>query len=370
MTKKKLKKVNERVVLFSALILLAVFALGILFIANPNMTGNVVLEEYENQTSCENAGYAWENLTEQNCINISDCVECVDTEDCQDTCEECIETWGCNNLSYTTEADCVGNSSSWENLTEQNCINISGCVECVDTEDCQDTCEECIETWGCTGDVCDTDHLNLCDETNCTGLGYWYNGACHIGECVPDTCDDLGCGTQDDGCGTTLDCPACPVPTKAAPKEVKSSCVSEWQCSDWNECVNGTQTRTCEDIHNCVLKTTDEPILSQTCEVIVEETCFDGIKNQDEEGIDCGGVCEQKCSTLTGSAISPIESGKEFLQKNKTIVFIISGFLVLALAGFLTFSVLKKKKILPEILPKIIPKFKMLFKRKLKEEAY
>lgn len=318
MTKKKLKKVNERVVLFSALILLAVFALGILFITNPQMTGNVVLEEYENQTSCENAGYAWENLT------------------------------------------------------EQNCINISGCVECVDTEDCQDTCEECIETWGCTGDICDSEHLILCDETNCTdiGGGYWYNEACHLGACIPDICDDLGCGTQDDGCGTTLDCPACPVPTKAAPKEVKSSCVSEWQCSDWNECVNGTQTRTCEDIHNCVLKTTDEPILSQTCEVIVEETCFDGIKNQDEEGIDCGGVCEQKCSTLTGSAISPIESGKEFLQKNKTIVFIISGFLVLALAGFLTFSVLKKKKILPEILPKIIPKFKMLFKRKLKEEAY
>ena len=60
-------------------------------------------------------------------------------------------------------------------------------------------------------------------------------------------------------------------------------------------------------------------------------------------------MCEQKCSVLTGGAISPIESGKEFFQKNKTIVLIISIVLVLALAGFLTFGVLKKKGLTPKI---------------------
>lgn len=29
-----------------------------------------------------------------------------------------------------------------------------------------------------------------------------------------------------------------------------------------------------------------------------EETCFDGIKNQNEQEIDCGGICQKKCDTI------------------------------------------------------------------------
>jgi hypothetical protein len=29
-----------------------------------------------------------------------------------------------------------------------------------------------------------------------------------------------------------------------------------------------------------------------------KETCFDGLKNQNEEDVDCGGVCFKKCKKI------------------------------------------------------------------------
>ncbi len=352
MAKIKLGKVNERAIFLSIVILLAIFLLGTLFIANPQMTGQVVIGGL-NQSECVTEGYIWEDIINETETCTNEIIYLNVTYDC----EPCLEPEVINE----TSGDCV----SW-----------SSCINETSTE--EETCVNEVIGNQCTGDICDTDHLNLCDETNCTdATGYWYDDVCNAEEepsCVPDTCDSLSsdCGTFDDGCGGTLDCGECAIPTKAPLKEVKSSCVSQWECEIWGECVDGTQTRTCEDTRNCVLKE-GEPSLSQACkviieetEVIIEETCFDKKKNQDEEGIDCGGVCEERCSvfTMVGSVVSgPIESGKEFFQQNKTMVFVISGILVLALSGFLTFGVLKKKGVLPKILPKI----QMLFRKNLEK---
>lgn len=40
-------------------------------------------------------------------------------------------------------------------------------------------------------------------------------------------------------------------------------CIENWSCSNWTTCINGTQTRTCEDLNSCG---TDELILTHTCE--------------------------------------------------------------------------------------------------------
>jgi hypothetical protein len=329
------------------------------------MTGNVVIEDYTNETSCVDAGYLWEDTLNETCTINSDC-EIGVTVCVENCCEYLVVGQECNNSSYDNQEDCAGNSSNWGDTLNETCTINSDCVGLCEI----DCCVYEVIGGQCTGDVCDVDNLNLCsDETTCDGAtGYWYGGICNAGACVPDTCEDLGCGIHEDGCGGILnDCPVCLAPTKAPPKEVKSSCVSQWECTIWEECIDGTQTRTCEDTRNCVLKE-GEPSLSQSCgaifgETLEEETCFDGTKNQDEEGVDCGGVCEARCSGITGGAISPIESGKEFFRKNKTIVIIISLVLVLALAGFLTFGVLKKKDFIPKV--SLVLKDKMSFLKNL-----
>ena len=32
--------------------------------------------------------------------------------------------------------------------------------------------------------------------------------------------------------------------------------------------------------------------------IMDSETCIDGIQNQDEMGIDCGGICRESCGTM------------------------------------------------------------------------
>ena len=81
-------------------------------------------------------------------------------------------------------------------------------------------------------------------------------------------------------------------------------CNMDWQCNEWSSCVNELQTRQCDfvKVPQHVQDTqcpslSNAPISSQKCEVprqkgIAAETCNDGIKNQNEEGIDCGGACK------------------------------------------------------------------------------
>ncbi|MCX6746991.1 MAG: hypothetical protein NTU63_02550 [Candidatus Pacearchaeota archaeon] len=220
--------------------------------------------------------------------------------------------------------------------------------------------------------VCDTTHLTLClDEPTCTAAtGYWYNGVCNAEEqCVPECsgkeCSDDGCGGNCGDCDegytcssgtceaeeeqkdteeihTTVVTPATGevVASETTTVEVTPLCTPNWQCDEvWSECVSGQQTRACIDSNACG---TEEGSPPRTQDCVVEETCGDGIKNQNEEDIDCGGVCE-KCKknifTIIGSAVNgPINSGKTFFQKeilgNKTRAFIILGFLIAGVAGF------------------------------------
>lgn len=64
-------------------------------------------------------------------------------------------------------------------------------------------------------------------------------------------------------------------PTKKAAEEPKVNCTQSWECSEWGECMNGAQTRNCNDINNCENKkeagqvdkifTSPKPSESKTC---------------------------------------------------------------------------------------------------------
>lgn len=153
--------------------LIAIGILGLYYIGG-GPTGYAILGQYTTEADCVNAGYTWENLTEQNCTTVTTCVnETVD-------CEPCLEYEDING----TPGDCI----LWSSCEEETCT---------DEEDCVDV----VIGGQCVGEVCDSNNLNLClDETNCTGAGgYWYSDACNAGAEV--TCsDDLSLCLDETNC--------------------------------------------------------------------------------------------------------------------------------------------------------------------------
>ena len=106
------------------------------------------------------------------------------------------------------------------------------------------------------------------------------------------------------------------VPAASAPSESPSSsssgsgggggspggkyvCSLNWQCDSWPACDNGKQERKCTLIQVPVFLLDKKcpqftiPEQSRSCGIGNKESCSDGIKNQDEESIDCGGACRQ-----------------------------------------------------------------------------
>jgi len=142
----------------SYFVVMLLIALGIvvLYYWGGEPTGMVVFEEYENSTACEAAGYFWENITNETCVNVTTCVNETYTYDC----EPCLEYEVINETTNETE-----------------CINWTVCISENQTCTTEENCTEVVVGGQCIGGVCDEEHLNLCeDETNCTEAGgYWYD---------------------------------------------------------------------------------------------------------------------------------------------------------------------------------------------------
>ncbi|MBS3075589.1 hypothetical protein J4429_03965, partial [Candidatus Pacearchaeota archaeon] len=98
-------------------------------------------------------------------------------------------------------------------------------------------------------------------------------------------------------------------------------CKENWKCLDWSLCKKlnesseelnnenknyiqnrcdlfgfdesscGFRIRFCEDLNRCnILLAKPETI--EACDYVYQQNCNDNIKNQNEEGIDCGGDCK------------------------------------------------------------------------------
>ncbi len=66
-------------------------------------------------------------------------------------------------------------------------------------------------------------------------------------------------------------------------------CEEKWNCTPWGKCMpSGIQIRRCFDLNHCNT-TFKKPPEYRHC--LYTPTCYDGIRNQGEEGIDCGGPC-------------------------------------------------------------------------------
>ncbi len=218
------------------IVLVFVGLAAIVLVLRPSPTGYAILEDYTNQSDCEIAGYTWEELTEENCTTILDCVEC--EPDCVVEYTEVLCEEGCVESCVECEADCQEDCDGIPECVEcepdcvESCVDVIICepdcvteyTEVLCEEGCEESCEDCVEViigGQCVGEICDIDNLNLCDDTNCTEAGgYWYDDICNEAEqCVPETdtefCSRLGdeCGdlSAADNCGDsrTVDCGSC-----------------------------------------------------------------------------------------------------------------------------------------------------------------
>ncbi len=97
-------------------------------------------------------------------------------------------------------------------------------------------------------------------------------------------------------------------------------CQERWTCSEWGECENGIQRRTCTDQNDCGTKN-NEPFLSQPCTTVGEE---EEVTPEGEEGI------------LGGPA--------GFFLGISTTNWIIGGVIGVIVAALIIFLVTRRKK--------------------------
>lgn len=130
-----------------------------------------------------------------------------------------------------------------------------------------------------------------------------------------------------------------PVPELPTP----TSCVPQWDCTDWSECIpEGKQYRDCSNTNNCYL-TYNKPAEEQDC--IYIPTCEDNIQNQDEVDVDCGGPCPS-CTPIVverpETIMSPIA---EFLFLAGTMSLAAITITIIILAAVIALAIIKGKNI-------------------------
>ncbi|MCP3682399.1 MAG: hypothetical protein GY861_06875 [bacterium] len=143
----------------------------------------------------------------------------------------------------------------------------------------------------------------------------------------PEYCGDGSCNNGETCETCPGDCGVCPVPPEPEPGAggagggaaesgsvpisgiLRGSyfCLENWKCSEWSECtMEGIQTRVCEDINDCDTEK-QKPTEKRACKYV--PTCFDGVQNGDETGVDCGGSCPS-CE-IPASCFDGIQNGDE-----------------------------------------------------------
>ena len=204
----------------------------------------------------------------------------------------------------STVIDCYVFNSTIINSVKINSTIVNSVINNSNNTDCNVTNRTevnitCLKGYWCGDNICEDANLasgecSFC-AADCTVSACCGNGRCDsaVGEnddtCKKDCEKDKGAAGGGGGGGFL------------------TACYENWNCTEWGSCQpNGTQTRECHDINSCDVKYneriidrvyfTKRPELVQTCTYISpKETCYDGIKNQDETDVDCGGLVCAKC---------------------------------------------------------------------------
>ncbi len=122
-------------------------------------------------------------------------------------------------------------------------------------------------------------------------------------ECAEDqfyfiATDEHNLSTDSNTITITISCPAPNIESSGGGRGGARWCEPLWECKEWGIClINNSQSRLCVDLHACD-PSDYEKYFWRDCFYV--PTCYDGVKNQLEEGIDCGGPCVPCKINMTG----------------------------------------------------------------------
>jgi hypothetical protein len=215
---------------------------------------NCTLEELACQNNIDDDNDTLTDCADDYCSTNDTCVGCIG--DAVFTCED-LEGDNCTGFGCTSEEMCYGPSSY------DGCSNITMEPFCIG--DC---------TWDgekCTGGEVDCDAANdmgnsefYCDNINCV----WGPVCSGDEECGYITEEEYciaasGCSWSEIDCNDNLDNDGdglideddtdCYTPSQD-PGDTggnSGSCSSEWDCTDWGQCIGGLQYRECIDLNDC-----------------------------------------------------------------------------------------------------------------------
>ena len=236
--------------------------------------GNYICEPPENSSTCTDC---LENCGDSECTSNENAVIC--PEDCDPQCGNGI----CEQPTESSSScalDCLsscGNDACDGGLGE----NSQTCpIDCPILE-CGNNIQE-------DGEKCDGIDMNGNDCINIS-LGYTGGTLRCTSECTFNTTD---CRTSSGGGGGG-----------------GGGCTPRWNCTEWSDCgyFSGTRVRTCTDLAHCGTDT-NKPTEKEQCRGI--PACTDGLMNNGEQGIDCGGKCAP-CPAIESCSDNVRNQGEE-----------------------------------------------------------
>ena len=248
------------------------------------------------------------SVTESNCADFldDDCdalVDCAD-DDCDPNSPECLMP-PC--LDGTTRT-CGSGLGLCTQQGEQTCSSgqWGACVGAIEpqSEICNSADDDCDGSTdeGCGS--CLTGETRVCgsESGSCTGglqecnaQGFWSIcfGSSYVSPSL-ENCDgvDNDCdGEVDEGCSCQAG------QTQACGSDVGECTAGSQICANgqWGSCAGAVNEfpEVCDDNkdNDCDSKVDDSDTDCQASDFL-SPTCYDGVKNQNEGGVDCGGVCE------------------------------------------------------------------------------
>ncbi|MBW3018889.1 hypothetical protein KY329_01760 [Candidatus Woesearchaeota archaeon] len=236
--------------------------------------------------------------------------------DCGGTCPPCANGQDCYNDTDCTSGNCVNGTCQAPPTPANTCSNHIKDVNETDV-DCGGNCPKCGNGQTCL-----------------------VNGDCRSGWCKNGLCTRrVSGGGGGGGGGGGAYTPWMPtVGTEAG----DVMCAGTWQCGEWGACQpDSTMKRTCTFVKEdpeqlCTLRPA-APGQVQACAYTAPKraSCYDGVQNQGETGIDCGGPC-QPCYV-------PIEVPKEAPAKTPWII--LGAVLIAIIIGVVAWMALKPPKV-------------------------
>ena len=117
----------------------------------------------------------------------------------------------------------------------------------------------------------------------------------------------------------------------AIPTGASTACTEDWTCTDWSECLDGTQTRTCTDNNNCGTED-NKPAETRDC---VQTQPAESVPTVTEGGSNLG-IAAGTSTGLTGAVVATLSD-----PGNATVIAVI---IILGLVLFWFLYKKRKKK--------------------------